>query len=502
MTAAIFGLALAAASSAGEARSASPRHELVVCDDVVAPATLDPHRQFSEKSHTLLQQVYEGLVRFDPEGRVEPALAVSWERVGPLRMRFHLRPGVRFHDGTPLDAEAVRQSIRRITDPATGFPGLGFITTVEKAEVVDPETVEVFTRVPDGLLLNRMAGFVLIVPPARADGREASLAEHPVGTGPFRFVRRDLENRRIVLEANEDYWLKGHPKFQGLVFKFLPSEEQVEALLQGEVDLVTELPGTATLRVMKSGTAKVVKKVSFYTAAASVNGQAGPMADQRVRQAINHAIDKEQLIRYDVLGNGRLLASLTMEGEIGHNRELKPYSYDLGKARRLLREAGYGDGLRLKVVVKAQGMRTMKIIARQLEKAGVLLDIHETNDANVIRDIQKGGWDFTFGGCPDPMSHSFFIQSIFLSSASPYSILKDKTFDGRLQAMAETLDSMEQQRIGAELDRYVYEEALSLFTFQRLKTYGVSRAVKFVPSITGMPYFHLAAPVSHAASLR
>ncbi|MBI4676734.1 MAG: ABC transporter substrate-binding protein [Elusimicrobia bacterium] len=476
--------------------AASPGSAVLrVCDDVVPPASLDPQKEFSEKNHTIIQQIFDGLVRFDPEGDIEPALAESWRWIEPLRLEFKLRKGVRFHNGEPFDARAAAFSIGRFVDPRGGFPGAGFLDSIDEVEAADTHVLRIKTKYPDGVLLHRLAGLVSMMPAGFvAQHGEAYFGEHPVGTGAFKFVRWDKESREIVLEANEDYWLKGNPKFQGLVFRFLSVEEQVEALLKGEVDIVTELPGTETLKVMKSGTAGIVKKESFYTVASSVNGQAGPMADRRVRRAVNYAIDKDQLIRYDVLGNGRPMASLTMEGEIGHNGELRPYPYDLGKASRLLREAGYGGGLRLKAVVKAQGMRTMKIIAKQLEKAGILIDIHETNDANVIRDIQAGGWDFTFGGCPDPMAHSFFIQFIFLSSMSPYSILGDRAFDERLQRMAGTLDPGEQQRLGAELDRYVHEEALSLFTFQRIKTYGVGRTVHFVPSVTGMPYFHLSAP--------
>src|SRR5262245_5351662 len=90
---------------------------VVVCDDVQAPASLDPYRVFSEKVHTLLQQVLEGLVRFAPDGSLEPALATRWERVDPLTVRFHLRQGVRFHDGTPFDAESVKFSLERYVEP-------------------------------------------------------------------------------------------------------------------------------------------------------------------------------------------------------------------------------------------------------------------------------------------------------------------------------------------------------------------------------------------------
>lgn len=464
---------------------------LRVCDDVIEPVTLDPLKEFSEKNHTIIQQIFDGLVRFDSEGRIEPALAVSWSRLDPLTMEFKLRGGVRFHDGEAMDAEAVRFSLDRFADPQGGFPGAGFLGSIEKVEVVGKLTVRVKTRFPDGVLLHRLAGLVTIVPPRYiAAHGEAYFGAHPVGTGAFRFVSWDAGSR-IVLGANEDYWSGGPSRFKELIFLFLPIEKQVEGLLAGDVDIVTELPGTATLKVMKNASTRIIKRESFYTIGASVNMSTGPLVDKRVRQALNHAIDREALIRYDLLGNGKALASLTMAGEIGHDPSLRPYPYDPHKARRLLAEAGYPKGVRLRVVVKAQGERTMRIISNQLKKVGIRLDVRQTTDATVIHDIQNGSWDFAFGGCPDPMAHSFFIQSIYLSSLSPYSLMKNETYDRLLGKMVGALGPEEQHRAGMELDRYVHDEALSIFTYQRIKTYGVGKDIHFVPSITGMPYFSL-----------
>ncbi|MEK7232887.1 MAG: ABC transporter substrate-binding protein [Elusimicrobiota bacterium] len=466
---------------------------LRVCDDVIDPITLDPLQEFSEKNHTIIQQIFDGLVRFDPEGRIEPALAVSWRRLDPTTVEFKLRQGVRFHNGEPMDAEAVRFSLERFSDPKGGFPGAGFLGSIDKIEVVDAGTVLVRTKFPDGILLHRLAGLVTVLPP-RYFARKGAVefGQHPVGTGAFKFVEWDKNDRRIVLTANEDYWLEGFPKLKKLVFRFIPAERQVETLLKGELDLVTELPGTATLAIVKSAVARVIKKDSFYTAASSLNAHSGPLADVRVRRALNYAVDKDLLIRYDLLGNGKTIATLSMEGETGHDPALKPYPYDLAMAKRLLREAGYAKGFRLNALVKVQVMRTMNIIASQLAQVGVEVDISSTTDAVAFSDMAKKDWDWVFAGCPDPMSHSFFVQSIFLSSLSPFSVTKDPGYDERLGKMVSALDPEEQQRRGRELDAYIHDQALSLFTYQRVKTYAARNDVDFVPWVTGMPYFYSA----------
>ena len=229
-------------ASGQNARSASPRKEFVVCDDVVAPSTLDPHRQFSEKSHTLLQQVYEGLVRFDPEGRVTPALAVSWERVGPLRMRFHLRHGVRFHDGTSFDAEAVRHSIRRIGSRHR-LPDWASLPPW-RAEVVDPKTVIYYPR-PDGSCSTAWpaSSSSFLAASRREASCRASRGHRPlqVHGGTRRtggsFLRPTRTTGQRLSQSSRGWCL------------FLPGEQQVEALLQGEVD--SDGTGHRHLRVMK-----------------------------------------------------------------------------------------------------------------------------------------------------------------------------------------------------------------------------------------------------------
>ncbi len=306
---------------------------LVVCDGAEEPATLDPQREFTEKNHTIVQQIYDGLVRFSPSGTIEPALATSWKRLDALRTRFELRDGVKFHNGEPFNAEAVKFTIERYLDPKTGFPAVSFLNSIDRVEIVDPHTVDIITKYPDGLLLNRLAAFVLIVPPQylREKGEDA-LQRHPVGTGAFRFEEWTPDTH-IKLVANHDYWAEGLPHLETLTFRFAPFEKQVELLLAGKVDLVTELPGTLTTKVEQAKNARVIKKNTFWTVGATMRTSDGPLSDVRVRRALNLAIDREALIRFDVRGNGSILASLTMPGQEGHNPDLKPYEYDPGKAQ-------------------------------------------------------------------------------------------------------------------------------------------------------------------------
>lgn len=463
---------------------------LVVCDGTNEPATLDPQHEFNEKDHTIVQQIYEGLVRFGPDGAIEPVLATSWERVDPLRMRFKLREDVKFHNGEPFTAEAVQFTLKRYLDPEIGFPARSFLGSIADVEIIDGHTVDIVTKYPDGLLLNRLAGFVVIVPPKyMQEHGEHALRRNPIGTGAFKFTDWQTDER-IVLVANEDYWAKGLPRLDKLVFRFAPPEKQAELLLAGEVDLVTEMPGTLTTQVEQVDRARVVKKQTFWTVGATMRTDEGPLSDVRVRRALNLAIDRQALIRFDVRGNGSILASLTMPGEEGHNPDLKPYKHDPVEANRLLDEAGIERPLVLRTHVRAPTRRTVGIIAAQLKQVGVELDVHATDgDSEVIEALATEEWDLGIAGLPDPMAHAYFIQSLLLFSQSPYSLLNDSEVDRRIVEMVQTLDQEERARLGRELDAYVHDQALSLFTYQRIKTYAVRKGVEFTPYVSGMMYF-------------
>lgn len=482
-----------AASLLAPAAAAAPAGTLVVCDDVTDPMTLDPHREFSEKNHTLLQQVFEGLVRFGPDGAIEPALATSWSRVDERTVRFSLRRGVVFHNGEPFDAESVRFSIERYLDPATGFPALGFISTIERAAVVDPWTVDIVTRRPDGLLLNRLAGFVVFVAPARyRHGAPEELASRPVGTGPFRF-REWRRGEAIELEANDRYWAPGAPKLARLVFRFIPAGAQVDELMAGRVDLLTSLPGTRTLEVQRNPGTKVIKRPTFYTVAANFNVSRAPLSSAAVREAVNLAVDRRALIRYDIFGNGVPVATLSLPGEEGHDASLKPYPYDPERARVLLRAAGHGQGLVLKALLKKNAERTGRMLAKQLAEVGIRLEFTVFQDNDMFEYFrEKDRWDMAVYDCPDPMHHAFFIRSIFLAGGSPFSLSSVPGIDERLERLVGAVDAGERRRVSEDLDRLIRENHLALPTYQRNRTYGLRSRVTFEPYVSGMPYFHAA----------
>ncbi len=462
---------------------------LRVCDDVRDPVSLNPYKVFDEKSYTVIQQMLEGLLRFDENGKLEFALAERWERISPTIMRFYLRKNVFFHNGEPFNAHAVKFSLEKYINPATGYPGIGFVGSISRAEIVDDYTVDIITLFPDGLLLNRLAAFVLIVPvDYYSRVGDAGFAAHPIGTGPFAFENWE-KGSRISLKKNPSHWQRGHLKLDRLEFYFVPVDKQVRMLLTNKLDLITEMPGTMTSTVMEERSKKVMKQKAFWTVGATMNTDTPVLSNPTVRQALNFALDKADLVRYDSFGNGVVLASLSMEGERGHNPELTPYPYNPEKAKKLLAAAGVTLPLRLKTHARVYSERAAKIIAAHLARVGVELEIKTFSDAESLQSLHTEKWDIGLAGLPDPMCDSFFIQSTLFYSKSPFSLMKNPEYDKRLENMLTTLEDDKRELLARELDKYIYENAFGLFTYQKIRTYGMDERVNFVPYISGMPHF-------------
>lgn len=455
---------------------------LAVCSDVADPAALDPHLVFDNKAYEIFTHVFESLVSLDKEGKIRPALAKSWDVIPRKGMRFYLRQGIRFHDGTLCDAAAVKESLMRQHRLANSITlQLGSILEVA---VESSSTIKLISDEPPEVILRRLAVFGSIVPVPL----ESSLAQQPVGTGPYRFISWERGNE-IVLEYYPDHWSRKRPYFERLVFKFIPTERQIEALMHGDVDLAAEIPGTRTLEVAKMPNLKVIKQDTLITHAYWFTNFRGPLANPKVRKALNLAVNKEDMIRYGALGNGKLLATHSMKGEVGHNPDLKPYPYDPAKAKRLLAEAGWPEDFVIKMFSTQQTEREGRMIKNYFEQIGLKVDLDVQPIKEVSRIINENlvhSYDIFSNQAPDPLAHICFLASICFHSQSPLSAGGFHGFDERYRQMMTSHDPLEHERLARELDRWIHDEALGIFTYQRIRTFGMRKELKLPHHFTGM----------------
>lgn len=366
-------------------RAPAPPDVLVV-GQIAEPRALDPHVVTSLNDFRILGNLYEGLVRFaDGSLDIEPALAESWSvHDGGRRYRFRLRRDVRFHDGTPFDADAVRFNLERMlredhpyhhTGP---FPLAFFFEAVREVRVVDPYTVELLLDEPFAPLLANLAyppGF--LVSPAAVRARGRGLRRHPAGTGPFRFVTWE-SRRRVVVERNDDYW--GEPaRLRRVVFRPLSDPNvRVTELVAGEVELLTEVDPDAIGPLRRSPRFEIHHAEGPHLWFLILNARHGPLADRRVRLAVNHAIDREALVRHALQETARVaVGPVPRAFAWAHDPALEPYAHDPARARRLLREAGYEDEVELRLLApqSGSGMLAPVVLATaiqgQLAEAGI-----------------------------------------------------------------------------------------------------------------------------------
>ena len=365
--AAIGALACLLTGAAGCTRSApSPARPLRVAlhSD---PLVLDPHLRNEALTYSVMRNLYEGLTAFDAEMRIGPALAASWENPNDLTWVFHLRPGVRFHDGRELTAADVVWSLERArTLPASGFGS--YVVAVDKVRARDRHTVELTTRRPYAILLNKLA-FVLIVPA----GSPPEIRQ-PVGTGPYRLVSYQ-PGLRLALRSFDGYW--GGASAVGQV-DFLPvasRRARVARLVAGDVDVVQE-PGAEYLeRIRAAPRCRVLEQESLTVAFLMLKTERPPLSDLRVRRAIHLALDRAGLVAADLHGEGHPVGQMVGRSVFGYAPDIAPPPRDLAAARRLLAAAGYPGGVDLDLEFRAG--RQAAAVRSQLAEAGIRLRLVE-----------------------------------------------------------------------------------------------------------------------------
>jgi peptide/nickel transport system substrate-binding protein len=352
MTRIIPSIVTACALALAPAAYAQTPQNVVVVGQIAEPQSLDPHAVTAVNDFRILVNVYDGLVRFaDGTLEVEPSLAESWEiSEDGLTYTFQLRGGVAFHDGSPLDAEAVKFNFDRMLDEDHPFHNTGpfplsfFFSAIEEVTAVDDLTVEFTLNEPFAPFLSNLAYPTgLIVSPAAVEEHGADFGRNPSGTGAYRFAEWQ-SNQRVVITRNEDYW-DGPPAPEAIVFRpITDANTRVAEMLSGGLDIMVEVPPDSIAQFRDAPDFEVHEQAGPHLWFLILNMREGPFADQRVRQAANHAIDKQSLVTDVLQGTAEVAAGpIAPAFAWAYNDELQPYPHDPERARELLAEAGY-DG--------------------------------------------------------------------------------------------------------------------------------------------------------------
>ncbi len=341
-------MAVAALAVAGPAAAQTPPNVLVV-GQIAEPKSLDPQAVTAANDFRIINNVFDGLVRFKPGTlEIEPALATSWDISDDgLEYTFHLRDGVKFHDGAPLNADAVKFTFDRMLDENneyydTGpFPLAFYFSSIDHVDAVDDMTVKFTLKEPYAPFLSNMASVTgAIVSPDAVKKYGKDFGRHPVGTGPFVFQSWE-SNSKVVVSRNDDYW-DGAPPLEAVVFRpITDANTRVAEMLSGGIDVLLETPPDNVKTFEQDSNFKVVEATGPHVWFLILNAQDGPFADKKVRQAVNYAVNKDALVNDVLQGTADVAAGPTPPAfNWAHDDSLKPYPYDPEKAKQLLKEAG------------------------------------------------------------------------------------------------------------------------------------------------------------------
>ncbi|NLG87477.1 MAG: ABC transporter substrate-binding protein [Firmicutes bacterium] len=446
-------------------------------------ATLDMHQGVGTYTASVLFHLYDALTWRTPEGNVEPKLAESYKALDDTTWEFKLRKDVKFHNGEPFTAEAVKYNVERIQNPEYKSRLAGDFAMIERVDVIDENTVHIVTKRPYPGLPLRLTYLGMVPPKYTAEVGDAEFAEKPVGTGPYKFVEW-VHGEKIVLEANEDYFL-GAPKIKQVIFKTIPEDgTRMVALETGEADIITQVPPSELKRLESKEGLSVVSGPTtraIFVGLDTLKG--GPLAKKEVRQALNYAVNREQIVDTILQGLGKPVANLVLPQFDGYAEDIAPYPYDPEKAKELLAAAGYPDGFSTSLAVvpgSVEGVKEVaEAIAADLGQVGVKVEVKTMEAARQLQlELEHKTDPMFMSGLGGPYADAELLIRISTGTGQRYSNYSNPELDALVEKAASCMDDAQRDELWREVQLKLMDEAPLLYLYQRYAGYGVRDRVK------------------------
>lgn len=350
---------------------------------------LDPHKSSDTLTYIILLQVFDTLIKVEPDGSLSPALAEKWEiSEDGKEILFTIRKDVKFHNGDLMTAEDVAFSLNRTIESAYTQKITG---VMESAEVVDDSTVKLKLKHAYGPILYCISNPCVAIASKKAvEEKGDGFGRNPVGTGPYKFVEW-VSGEKIVLERFDDYF-KGPAAIKDVTFKFITDTTTAAiALEKGEIDILHNPAKSDRTAQIENKNLTYYETDSAYYYHISMNNKTGPFSDKRVREAVSYAIDREAIILGGLEGIGSPVEVPMPPAAFGYDPEFKNNPYDPEKAKALLAEAGYPNGFTAKFKINQAPMysKPAEVIQEQLRKIGINAELELMERATYLDDVTK-----------------------------------------------------------------------------------------------------------------
>ena len=479
-------LVLLLALTLGVAVGQAPEGRIVIAQGTDA-ASLDPQLQGDAFSTSILANVFDTLIYRAASLDLEPGLATSWELVDDTTWRLTLREGVTFHNGDPFTADDVKFSLERPLDAALGSPLAGRFAVIAGVDVIDDFTVDVRTTAPYPLLPARLSEWFMLSKAYVEATPQATLSITPVGTGAYVFVEW-VKDSHLDLRANESYW-RGVPTIRDVTFRPIPElSTRVAALQSGDVDLITNVPAFRQAEVDGNANLDVRTVPSTFFQYVALDGTKNPvLADVRVRQAIQYATNVPEIVEFLFDGAAEQIAVPLAFGTFGLDTSIDPYPYDPERARELLAEAGYPDGIRFAMDAPvgryAQDKETAEALVGQWAQAGITVDL-TINEWSVQLTKYRAGTELTDSHFMGWGTSTFDADDVFFGAFANQPTknnYENPALTELVLAARTSLDPDERAALYADAQQIVYEEVPWVTLFQQVDIYGVRSELEWQP---------------------
>jgi peptide/nickel transport system substrate-binding protein len=484
---------------------AAKNHLVVGFEDTVG--TMNYYQTTARVDIQTAMMIYDPLLERDPkDGSLHPHLVAEWKIINDTTWEFKLRPGVKFHNGNPLNAECIRFTIEdRILDPKQKSPLLTNWKWIKKVEVIDDLTFRLITDGPYPVVLQRL-NFLFPIDPRWtkemiAKNGEEYLSNNAMGTGPFKFVRF-VKGEKIELVRNEQYWKKGFPKFEKMTIRFIPEmSTRLAELIAGGVDIAHAILPDQIPTLEKSKNVKVVEVpiLRFFFWAFDGDGRAGersaPLKDVRVRRAIYHAIDREAIIK-NVVNHHADLCNIPMNPlQFGADTSIKGLEYNPEKAKALLKEAGYEKGFTLSLwPILALYKQVDEAAAGYLDKVGIKVEIKDyvgrwPEAAKLLTTGKVDGALTTSWGMFSIYDPDAFWPFFFLTPEGPYVFNTDPELMDWIRQSRQTLDQEKRKGLYKKAQQRIIDRVYMMPWFTERAIHGASKHFSYVLGSDEIPRY-------------
>jgi len=474
--------------------------------------TLDPHSQNHATTNAILMHAYEGLTRYNDKYEIEPALATKWTFISPTQVRFDLRKGVKFHDGTPFTADDVIFSFGRIKQP-NGTMGI-YVTGISDIRKIDDHTIDVILSAPNPLLLRNIVDFRIMskawstknnttnVQNYKAN-EENFASRNVMGTGAYKITGWSPE-QRITMTINGDWWDKHQGNVKEVVYTPIKSDAtRIAALLSGDVDMLTDLPTQDIARLRANNKLQVLdgpEVRTIYLAPdmgspelkhSNVKGK-NPLADKRVRQALSMAIDREAIKRNIMRGLSIPAGVMVAPGVNGNTPDIDmPVKVDTEGAKKLLAEAGYPNGFETRLNCPnnryVNDEEICQAVVAMWARIGVKATLAAENMATFIQKVQNFDTSiYLLGWGVATYDAQYTLQSLIRTRTTGadgnfnFSRISDARVDQLVDAMKTETDTAKRNQMIREALIRTRDEVLTIPLHHQMRPWAMRQGVTTV----------------------